>query len=41
MLCWYFTGLASHQELMRHIDKLKATDEDEDRNDPNLDPIYI
>ena len=41
MLCWYFTGLASHQELMRHIDKLKDKDEDEDRGDLNLDPIYI
>jgi hypothetical protein len=41
MLCWYFTGLASHQELMGHIDKLKDKDEDEGRGDPNLDPIYI
>lgn len=26
MLCYYFSGLASEEELLAHLDKLKAKD---------------
>ena len=27
MICWYFTGMASEEELLAHLAKLKAHDE--------------
>jgi len=26
MLCWYFTGMASQEELLAHIERLQKTD---------------